>query len=433
MKDMKEGKEIELRSEELQDVLGAVPSSLRRWGITGMFLFVSLLLAVGWYFKYPDTVSAEGALTGENPPADAIAKAAGKITVLYVAEGRTVKTGERLAVIENPASTEDVLYLKDLTETIMAYPDTPPTTTKRELKLGAIQSSYSAFSSTFDAYQQFVELDYYPSKIKTLEAQAELYERLYSVAEKQHELTIRRYETAGKRYSRDSSLYADRAISEQDMEDAETRLTEMKSTLENSRSTLENLRLQAMKSDESLLDIRLQYRDKRTSLLSELRNRAVQLAADIKVWEMTYVLSSPADGTVTSSGYWSENRNVTVGEAVFTIVPRVADNLTVKVKLPSQRSGKVKPGQRANVRFVNYPDNEFGMVKGVVESVSPVPSEGIYTVYIGLPDGLTTTYKKTLPFSQAMQAQIDIITDDMRLLERIVLPLKKIASEYGGG
>ena len=118
---------------------------------------------------------------------------------------------------------------------------------------------------------------------------------------------------------------------------------------------------------------------------------------------------------------------------MFTIVPRVADNLTVKVKLPSQRSGKVKPGQRANVRFVNYPDNEFGMVKGVVESVSPVPSEGIYTVYIGLPDGLTTTYKKTLPFSQAMQAQIDIITDDMRLLERIVLPLKKIASEYGGG
>ena len=429
---MNERKEIELRSEELHDILGSVPPWILRRGITLVTLIISVLLAGSWFFKYPDTVSAEGALTGENPPADAIARAAGKITALYVAEGRAVKAGDRLAVIENPASTEDVIYLKDLTATIITYPDSPPATKKGELKLGAIQSSYSAFASAFDAYRQFIELDYYPSKIKTLESQSELYERLYSVAEKQHELTILRYETARKRYSRDSSLHADRAISEQDMEDAETRLTEMKSALENSRSTLENLRLQAMKSDESLLDVRLQYRDKSISLLSELRNRAIQLAAEIKVWEMTYILSSPADGTVTSSGYWSENRNVTAGEAVFTIVPQLADSLTVKVKLPSQRSGKVKPGQRANLRFLNYPDNEFGIVKGIVESISPLPSEGIYTVYIALPDGLTTTYKKTLPFSQAMQAQVDIITDDMRLLERIILPLKKIVSEYGG-
>ena len=39
-----EGKDIELRSEELQDVLGAVPSRLRRWGVTGVVLFIPLLL-----------------------------------------------------------------------------------------------------------------------------------------------------------------------------------------------------------------------------------------------------------------------------------------------------------------------------------------------------------------------------------------------------
>jgi HlyD family secretion protein len=42
---------------------------------------------------------------------------------------------------------------------------------------------------------------------------------------------------------------------------------------------------------------------------------------------------------------------------------------------------------------------------------------------------LQTTYKKTLPVSQEMTATIEIITEDMRLLERIILPLKKLWKE----
>jgi HlyD family secretion protein len=388
------------------------------------------LLAVSWFFKYPDIVTAEGALTGENPPADVVAKVAGKITALYVKEGQIVAAGDRLAVIENPASTDDVMFLKDLTERIIARPDSLMSRNRNELKLGTVQSSYSAFAAARDAYAQFEALAYYPAKIKTLEEQAEHYKTIYANAEEQHRLTEQQYEVSLKRYFRDSTLFTEKALSAQDMEEAENRRLQSKLTLENSRSSLENLSLQIMKLNESLLDIRLQYSDRRNLLLSELANRAGQLAADIKTWEMMYLISSPAGGAVTSSGYWSENRNVTAGETVFTIVPQTNDSLTVKVRLPSQRSGKVKAGQRANVRFVNYPDNEFGMVKGVVESVSPVPSsEGIYTVYVNLPAGLITNYNKTLPFSQAMQAQVDIVTEDLRLLERLFLPIKKIVSE----
>jgi len=42
---------------------------------------------------------------------------------------------------------------------------------------------------------------------------------------------------------------------------------------------------------------------------------------------------------------------------------------------------------------------------------------------------LTTTYKKTLPNLSNMQGQADIITDDISLLERLILPVKKILKE----
>ena len=38
-----------------------------------------------------------------------------------------------------------------------------------------------------------------------------------------------------------------------------------------------------------------------------------------------------------------------------------------------------------------------------------------------LPKGLETSYKKQIPFQQEMTGTADIITEDLRLIERIVV------------
>jgi len=42
---------------------------------------------------------------------------------------------------------------------------------------------------------------------------------------------------------------------------------------------------------------------------------------------------------------------------------------------------------------------------------------------------LITTYKKVLPYLSDMQGQADIITEDLSLLERLILPIKKVLKE----
>ena len=84
-------------------------------------------------------------------------------------------------------------------------------------------------------------------------------------------------------------------------------------------------------------------------------------------------------------------------------------------------------------RLQNFPENEYGILRGVVSNISLVPVQAgemaYYSVEIRLADHLITTYKKELPWLPNMQGQADIITEDISLLERLVLPVKKILKE----
>ena len=111
---MAEGKEIELRSEEVQEVMGQIPAWIVRWGITVLFIVVLALLVGSYFFKYPDVITADMTLTSRHPIAQIVARTSGKISKLFVTEGEKVVPGTLLGVIQNPALTEDVGRLKEL-------------------------------------------------------------------------------------------------------------------------------------------------------------------------------------------------------------------------------------------------------------------------------------------------------------------------------
>ncbi len=120
---------------------------------------------------------------------------------------------------------------------------------------------------------------------------------------------------------------------------------------------------------------------------------------------------------------------ISSGEIAFTIVPQSEGRLVGKVQVPIVRSGKVKRGQRVIVRFSNFPDQEFGVVSGVVSNISLVPSDEYYTADIHFPKGLRTNYGIDLPVSQEMRATAEIVTEELRLIERFFLPIKRIVKE----
>lgn len=108
----KQYKDIELRSEEVQEVMNKVPPAILRYGIGILATIVLVLLIGSVFFRYPETVETELTLTTKNPPVYIKSQYGGRIEKLYVRNGDNVKKGDVLGVIENLANTEDMLRLR---------------------------------------------------------------------------------------------------------------------------------------------------------------------------------------------------------------------------------------------------------------------------------------------------------------------------------
>ena len=426
--------EIELRSEEFNEVLSTVPAWIIRWGITMTACVVLMLLVGSAVFKYPDIISSTVTLTGTTPVSAVVARSSGKLQELYVENNQKVKANALLAVIENPAKTEDIIRLKELLQQAESNLDTIALVPSGQLQLGSLQSLYSSFCLSMSEYRQFRELAYHLKKVDLVKVRIVKNEVYYTNMLKQKELSVAQAKIAHQQYARDSLLGVKGLVSKEAVEESYSRYLQSSLSAENMDRSLENLQIQLAQMKESLYDTEYQYLDQRNKLETQLRSLINQLRAEIDAWEINYALITPVDGEITLTQYWTNNQNVTAGNIVFNIVPTNQGEIIGKALLSTERSGKVRKGQKVNIRFSNYPDKEFGIVKGTVKNISLIPvvdgqNVKSYMVDIQLPNGLRTSYDKELPFLPEMEGQADIITEDISLLERFLMPIRKVITE----
>jgi len=328
---MTEEEKIELRSEEFQEVLGAVPHWILRWGIIILAAFTLILLIGSAIFKYPDIIPAQITLTGTKPPASIVARSSGKLKELFVTDNQGVKTGDYLAVIDNPARTEDVLKLK-------RFLDSFPSTTLRtgyptrndgnsdflpdkSLQVGTLQTLYSSFYTALFDYLEYKRLVYYPQKIEMTKERIIQYEGQYRNLLRQQKISDEQYVLAGRQFGRDSLLHQKGLIAHEEYEKSQSAYLQSAMNLENMQSSVNNMQIQIAQLKESLLDTGEQDIEKSNSLQTQLQSFVSQLKTEIQDWELSYVLQSPVDGKITFNGFWTTNQNVNVGEEVFTVIP----------------------------------------------------------------------------------------------------------------
>jgi HlyD family secretion protein len=425
--------DIELRSEEFQDVLGTVPHWILRQGITILAIIIVILLIGSAIFKYPDIISSSITLTGSTPPAAIVAKASGKMKELYISDNQNIEAGQYLAVIENPAETKDILLLKGYLDKINLDANTMIPLLPKNLQLGTLQSNYSTFYLTLFEYSEYRRLKYYSTKARIINERIDQYQTQLANQIRQRKIIEDQLLLTKSKYRRDSLLNKKGVLSNEELENTKNQYLQGILSYENITSSVDNNRIQIGQMKENLFEANYQDIEKENTLRSNLRALITQLQSEIQTWELNYVLSSPIKGKITFTNYWATNQNITVGEEIFNIIPTDEVKLLGKASLPTTRSGKVEIGQKVNIRFENFPDNEYGIVKGIVKNISLVPTKGKettgYTVEIELPNGLNTTYKKELPYLPEMTGQADIITKDISALERFIMPIRKAISE----
>jgi multidrug efflux pump subunit AcrA (membrane-fusion protein) len=422
----------EIRSPELQEVMSEIPGSIFKWGIFLFFAIVMSILAVSWFINYPNVVTVPVSITTYNSPASLIAKSGGKIEKLIVSNEENVTINQPIAVIENAARFDDVKSLEifieilgensEWQEKVRNY-DVP-----RTLALGEIQAEFSGFVTLFRQFKDYLSQAYIPAKLKLIGEQIEKQQAYTAELLYQVNLSEKDLQLVNNSFVRDSSLYVSNlhSISLSEFERSKQALIQKQSAHSSLKAVIKNNEASTLRMKESLLDLQVQLNNDLHRFNLDLDESFQSLKVAVDIWKERYLIESPVKGKITFTAFWNENQVIKTGEILATVIPEDKSRILVRANIPGSGLGRVKVGQEVNIKLSGFPYMEFGVLKGKISTLSLVPADEGYIAEIDLVNGLKSTYNISLNFINEMAGTADIITDNSRLIFRLIKPLNSL-------
>jgi HlyD family secretion protein len=421
--------DIEIRSEDVQEILGTPPKWIIRWGTTISFIVILLMVWLSWYFKYPVKIEAPVVITTSTPPTEVVAPSTGYLNSFLVAESDTVIKGAYLGLLQTTTNFEDVLYLEtylnDLNKNSASTFElqAPPKT----LVLGeTLKATFANFLKAYEAYTLMVQGSKQQLLEKQTRAQIVKIQQNIQLEEKYKNDAISRIASIEKILADKQKAYAANKVGVEEVVDVSQSLEYQRGRIADYQASINNKQLEISLLKNKISDYIIQLREENRSNYNNLVETANQLKITIEEWKRTYVITAQMDGQVTLFNQFSTDRKyVKQGDALMAIVPldstweRGKNKIIGVISLPIEGSGRVARGQLVKVKFDSYPAHEFGLVEGTVIQKARLPRNDTYTIEIDFPQGLKTSFGEIINFDQQMTGTASIITEDKRFIQRI--------------
>ncbi len=419
---------IELRSQEVQDIITQMPGWLLRWGITLIFVLFVGLLAVSWFIRYPDVIKASVVVTTNPAPINLVSRSTGKILLLK-SQNENIGKDEVLAVLQTNANYLDILELEKVLSGIdaNAFYKNLYSELKQPLQAGELQSFLNSAIRSLQELTAFQQNDLHVKQIAHLQKQITSYKNLNQNLHKQLGLMQQETVLSHEQFKTDSLLLSQKVIAQLDFNKSKGSYLMQQRSLKNTEASIISNQLQIGGLEKQLTELEIDKNAKTDQLLTSAANSLNELTSQLKKWKENYLFIAPTAGSLAYLGFIENDQFIESGKPLFALLPN-SKQLIAKAELPVAGAGKVKVGQEVNIRLSNYPYEQFGMLRGRIESISEVPEKEKYTVLISLPKGMTSTYNKQLGFRPQLQGETEIITEDLRVLERVFYQIRKLVS-----
>jgi len=417
--------DIEIRSEEVQEILGTPPGWMARWGTTLAFItFIALAWAAYW-IKYPDIIKADITITTEDPPHTIYSKEAGdKVSDILVANNDSVAAGDVLLVFESrdDASYNDVmilydqlLFFRDITDSALLNFEA-----QKDLRLGNGELSQAFFD--FQKSQIDYRLSLQPvgsgrseSRIAQLRSGIRAQEQLKMKLAKEIDYAYRKV-------TRDRRRYEEGAIPYSVLRSSQEELTSLEREMQGAISNVKGMEfmisaIQRERSNERL-DITALQRDAAINMREEFS----ELKKAVEDWLDRYLITAPINGTVMySQENLREQYVIPRVSPIFIIVPPDSTVTIGKINLPIEGSGKVRPGQRVVVKLNSYPFPDFGAMVGFVKWKARAPiNDTEIPIEVTFPDGLMTNAGEKIETTRELKGKAEIITENKSLIDWVI-------------
>ena len=264
-----------------------------------------------------------------------------------------------------------------------------------------------------------------PETIAGKQSMNEINARLTSL-QKQKSIEIAKIKLKKKDLDRHQSLFNQGVISAQEMEANRLEYLQAQQNLQNVDLSISQLHESKSSVNRTLSGTNITKQQTETEQIKSLLQAYNQLKKSVTQWDQTYLLRSSIAGTVSFQNFWGENQFVKPGEIIFTILPKKED-LLGRLVVPAQNSGKIQANQKVIIKLDNYPYQQFGVIEGKVKNMSLSPdADGNYFVEVALPNNLVTSHNHTIEFNKELRGSAEIVTENLRLIERFFYQFRKI-------
>ncbi|CAA7390257.1 HlyD family secretion protein [Chryseobacterium fistulae] len=419
---------IELRSESVQDILTQPPHWMIRWGNSIILVILSMILMMSYIIKYPEFIPAPIIVTSQNPPEKIEARINSKIEKIFIKDHQEVKKNDLILVMQSTANYKDVLTLKTIIDSISSnHLNLFPVATVSHFKLGELQSDYNAFAKAFQDQALFIRLQpYAPENLATNQSLSEYKIRMITLRQ-QKNLELAKYELTKKSYLRSQELFTQGVIASMELENEKIKYLQAQQNLDNIQISISQIEESMANLNKTKSGTVINTEKDKINYSSQTLQLFEQLRKSLKQWEQNYLIISNIDGMASFQQFFGENQFIKSGEPILSILPKNKEKLVGRMLVPATNSGKITPGEKVLIKLDNYRFQEYGIVEGKVQNISLSPDEkGNYYVDVLLPKGLKTSYNKNLTFDKELRGNAEIVTQDLRLIERFLYQLRKL-------
>jgi multidrug efflux pump subunit AcrA (membrane-fusion protein) len=421
--------DIELRSESVQEVLSNPPAWILRYGISIIFLVMLFTLIGSWFVKYPDIITAKAIITSINPPERLESRVNSRIVKIYVSNSEKVKKGDVLAILESTANYQDVIKLSKAIQGINTnYQNfTFPFDKLKNLELGEIQTAYIQFHKAYIENELNQKLHPYSQEINAgISSQNENSNRLSSLYGQQ-KLELAKLSLSDQQLKRSQLLFDKGVISGYDLEIQKVSNLQAKQSYDQTNLAISQQKEAISQTHKQVIGSQISKEKTDVTNLSAVYQALDEVKKSIRIWEQNYQFIAIYDGIFRFQNTWKENQLIKTSDLFATILPENQQQFIGKLNVLSQNSGKIKQNQKVLIKLENFPYQEYGMLVGKIQTMSTVTDkEGNYFIEISIPNGLKTTFDKKIKFDKELTGQADIITEEMRLIERIFYQFRKL-------
>lgn len=418
----------QIRSDEVQEIISAVPSWMIRWGITLIFVLIVMLIALSWLIKYPDIIFGNATLTTLEPPVKLVVKSSGKLTNILLVDGSMIEKNQIIAEMESPVTQEGIGFLKNYVLKIRDYLSNKGMElpiTNETFVFGAMQTTFNELQKNAKDLQELKQNKISIQKISNLRSKIVQYKKLVQISSIQLELLKQELKNAEDKYKAEKQLYEKGFTAKMEFYKEETLLRQKQMDLENLKKAATEQQITLINLQQELNDAAFQYQESERTLKNNIQANLLEIENGIENWQQNYSFIAPVSGKLVWLEKIHQNQFIESGKSLFAITTN-NEKCIALATIPATGFGKIKTGQKARIKLSNYPSYEFGHLEGVVSKLTEIPNENSYQIEITLNNGMTSSYNKLLTFTPEMTGTAEIVTDDLRVMQRIFNQFNKL-------